>query len=279
MARNFQLAEDFIDAHPEAAARVLEEQSPDSASVVVDAIADELSMKALANMLPYHAARCLQRLSTDSAAKYLGGIAPPLAATILRHTSPDYRAGILDAMPRNARIRVRTILRYARSTVGAWTDTRVLTARLDLSAGDALARFRSNEDIVHPSVYVVDEKRKFCGWTDIASLLRAPEERALREIMRPATHQIRSSATLDSILFHAGWDTEDHLPVTDRSDVFMGVLRHVDLRKAVTTHTPNEVQDTGPGSILDLTNIWYLGMADLITASFAPDIFRAPGRS
>lgn len=279
MARNFQLAEDFIDAHPEAAARVLEEQSPDSASVVVDAIADELSVKALANMLPYYAARCLQRLSTESAAKYVGGVAPQLAATILRHTDPDYRTRILDAMPRNSRIRVRTILRYARSTVGAWTDTRVLTARLDLSAGNALTRYRNNGDVAHPVVYVIDEKRRFRGTADIASLLRAPVDCPLEKIMRAAVHRIRAAASLESVLFHAGWDTEDYLPVTDQSGGFIGILRHVDLRRAVATNTPSETPDTEPGSILDLANIWYLGMADLITASFAPDIFRAPGKS
>ena len=85
MADKSPLAEYFVDALPEAAARILEGHPPAQVSSFVDRMPDALSGKALASMLPYHAARCFEGLTIEASVRYLATLRAQRAAAILRH--------------------------------------------------------------------------------------------------------------------------------------------------------------------------------------------------
>jgi Mg/Co/Ni transporter MgtE len=271
MSERLQLAAHFIGNHGQPAARALEALPADIAGSLIDTISDPLSLAALKSMLPYHAAKCISALAPAAGSKYLAALPPREAAAILRHTKEASRKDLIDLLPRRQAVRVSLILGYPQSLVGAWMDPLTLSLPTTSTVADAKKRI-TNEGYDHGTVFIVDENNKVRGSVSLVHLLLQAKDdiplSALREDVPDALH---GSLTLERAFDAKGWSGNDVLPVIDRNDRFIGVLRYAELRRALIKPSIAAHAADGGDNLLGITEACYLGLADLMATTLAED--------
>lgn len=269
MSGKFTLAQHYVEAYPQAAARVLEDMASDAASTFIDAVPDQQSSNLLSSMLPYHAAKCVSHLSASVAARYLGELEPRASAAILRHVQVDQRDEILDGMPRQRSTRIAVILNYSLSMVGAWVEPSVLVLPADCSIGEAQQRLKNEGYPDYHRIYVVDADLHLKGFVKIVRLIQADNDSPLAAYLEPADLALRANMSLDTAMEHSGWLETDYLPVIDRRDKFLGVLSYAALRSAAGRPRPVSEEQDVSGTFMDLAETCYLGLAEVMSTSLA----------
>jgi Mg/Co/Ni transporter MgtE len=269
MSERLQLAEHFIQSHGQNAARALESMPPDIAGGLIDTISDPLSVAALKTMLPYNAAKCILAMSPTSGSKYLASLTVREAAAILRHTDVESRKNLIDLLPRQKAIRVALILGYPQSLVGAWIDPIAMSLPITGNVADARLRI-ANEGYDHSTIFMVDDTNRIRGSVSLVQLLlQAQDEVSLSALSQNVPGTLRASMTLENAFDSKGWSEADLLPVTDREDRFIGVLRYADLRRALTKPSIAVRAAEGGDNLLGITEACYLGLADLMATTLA----------
>lgn len=281
MSERLVLAEDFVRSNRATAIRTLENLTPEAAAAFVERVPNDLSVDVLAGMQPYYAAKSLKFLPNDSQVLYLGAISARGAAAILRHIEEIERTALLDAMPAHIALRIRRVLAYRQSLVGAWMDPLVLTVPVDCLVGEAKSRLLQEEYENHYHTYLLDAEQKICGVVQIARLLLQSDlSLAVSDLMEPVDDLLHASETLAAASGHAGWEKIAELPVVDRDGKFVGAMRLIDLRAALERPEPSAQLRESSASFMGLAEICYLGLADLMSASLsdsAPPASRVKG--
>jgi len=269
MAEKVQLAIDYIEAHPDEAARILEEQPVGEAAAFLEHIDSRLAAKVLGQMLPAPSARCAREMSPDAAAMALARLRPIAAASILRCLPEETRKTLLNKMPKRIGFMCSVILNYAATVVGAWMDPLALAVPSTCSAAEARKRVRDDPYDDYRAVYVVNEARVLRGIVPLDTLIGADGDAPLSKFIRPAEFSLPDRSTLAGIANHAGWKVEDELPVLDRSQKFLGVMRYADLRRALAELMPEDATPDASGALLGFVEGSFLGLADIVNASLS----------
>lgn len=271
MSEKFAIAQHFVESNPQAAARALEELASAPASSFIDAVPDNQSVRLLASMLPYHAAKCVSLLSADAAARYLANLQPRNVANILRYTTAETRRRVLERLPRRISSPVLIVLNYSLSMVGAWLEPAVLALPNDCTVGEAKTRLQNEGYADFHRVYVVNAGEMLLGFVKLTKLIQAADSHPLVGLMEPASHALRASTSLEAALDDPGWLESDYLPVVDRRERFLGVIRYAGLRAALARPVAATEDQDMSGSFLDLAETCYLGLAEIMNTSLAID--------
>lgn len=271
MSEKFTIAQQFVEAFPQDAARVLEGASAAPASGFIDAVPDSQSVRILSSMLPYHAAKCVSQLSPPAAARYLSVLQPRIIANILRYMTTTERTQILGRLPRRISSQVSIILNYSLSMVGSWLEPTVLVLPDHCSVGDAKARLRNEDYADFHRVYVVDDEEMLVGFVRLARLIRAQDDQPLKDIIERPAYSLQAGTSLDAAIGDPGWQQCDYLPVLDRRRRFLGVLRYAALRAALARSLPADEDQDVSGTFLDLAETCYLSLAEIMNTSLATE--------
>ena len=84
-------------------------------------------------------------------------------------------------------------------------------------------------------------------------------------------YQVISSTTLDRAINADGWSDSDVLPVIDREEKLVGVLRFADLREALNRPSLDVHASTDSNNLVNITEICCLRLADLIVTTLAKE--------
>lgn len=271
MSDKLILAQQFAETYPQAAARALEALATEPTSKLLEALPDKESASLLGSMLPYYAARCVTQLTPEAASKYLGGLEPRLVANILRHSTDETRRAVLAKLPRRLAPRVTIILNYSTSMIGAWLQPSVLTLPIECTVEEAQSRIRNEGAIEYHRVYVVDAEQSLRGVVNLSSLIVEAGNVLLSHCLRPVTRFLRATTGLDMALEDTAWLESDYLPVVDRREKFIGVLRYAELRAASARPRTISADQDISGSFMDLAETCYLGLAEVMNSSLAVD--------
>ena len=271
MQGKLALAAEFAGSYPEQAARVLEELLPGDASTFIDNVVDKQSASLLASMLPYNAGKCIAALSADSAARYAGNIDPKIAASILRHVPASKVDEIVKLLPRRRAVQISILLSYPQSMVGAWLEPNVLTLHQDCTVAEARKRLLNEDYADFHRIYVEDSKRNLKGFVRLVRLISDDPDRALGNMLEPCMGTLRANTSLVSALSDQAWKNSDYLPVVDREQKFLGVIRFTVLRSAASGQKATTVNHSASGTFLDLAEACYLGLADVMSASLSAE--------
>lgn len=264
------LAQQFVENYPQAAARALEELTTSTAASFIDTVPDKNSARLLASMLPYYAAKCVSYLSADAAGRYLGDLEPRAIANILRHTPEETRLVVLSKLPHHLRTRVAIILNYSQAMVGAWIEPTVLALPLNRTVGEAKSRLGEEAYVDFHRLYVLSEDHRVVGFVRLSDLFRYPDYSSLSDCLEPIAQTLRASTSLDRAIEDNFWTETDYIPVVDRRDRFLGVLRYADLRRAQSRPRSAAAAEGDISSgFMDLAESCYLGMANVMNTSLA----------
>lgn len=222
----------FVDAHPFDAARVLEALSAVDAAALFGRLPPRLGGPVLAAMLPPTAARVLGSLDNDRAMALLASIGVQPAVAVLRHVQDPRRARLIDGLPTAVAIASRMLLGYPEDSVGAWADPDIVALPPETAVSDAISRIRvGTTDIAR--VHVIGPGERLLGMVELATLLRAQETAQLGALIGEPHAVLAAVSTLVGAATHRGWEFAASLPVVERGDRLVGVLRRATLMRAL----------------------------------------------
>ncbi len=271
MSERIAFAEHFIQTHSQNAARVLEELSAEAVGSFIGSIPDSIGLSVLTSMLPYHAAKCLETMPRDTAAKYLAQLNPKQAASILRQSIEAARTELIHSLPRLQASRLSRLLSYPRTLVGAWMDPVILSLPVETRVGEAKKRIFT-EKYDYRIIFIVDIDNRVVGSVSLVELLKFSKDQvSINDITQSMVNPIFASTTLDRAINADGWSDSDVLPVIDREEKLVGVLRFADLREALNTPSLDVHASTESNNLVNITEICCLRLADLIVTTLAKE--------
>jgi magnesium transporter len=225
----------------------------------------------LAAMLPPTAARLLNSLDDAVALGLLTVLGAQSAVGVLRHLAEPRRSRLIEGLPTVTAVASRLLLGYLEDSVGGWVDPDVIAAAPQSSAGEALARVRLGGETEVEQVYLVDPEQRLLGVVELAALVRTAETAVVATLMRQPFGVLSASAPLASAAAHEGWERAAVLPVLERNERLLGVLRRSTLRRALAQtegSAPAEGEATIVGFLAD--GYWEAvsGLAEVSLALF-----------
>ncbi|MEQ8194776.1 MAG: hypothetical protein RIB59_09835 [Rhodospirillales bacterium] len=267
MAEKIGLAIGYAQSHPGEAARILEEQPPAETAAFLERLEDDLIAVVLDEMLPAPAARCVREMDADAAARALSRLRAGAAASILRCLPENSREAFLGKMPKRKSLMCAVLLTYAPDMVGAWVDPLALIVPASATAAEALKRVRDDPYDEFSAVCALDAGKKLLGTVTLDALISAPEDKPIAGLVRPSTSSLPDRATLSAIAGHPGWNERDELPVSDRNQKFVGILRHADLRHGLRELSGADTSPDGGNTLMGFVEASFMGLADIVEAT------------
>ncbi|MCA9503724.1 MAG: magnesium transporter [Myxococcales bacterium] len=179
---------------------------------------------------PDAAASILAELSSDERADVLGAVAEPEREAILDRTEPATAED------------VRALLEYPPDTAGGLMHTEFFSLRSRYTAAEAIDEIRrAAETLSRYSIqylYAIDDQKRLEGVVPLRSLLLAPPDAEISEIMIADPVSFGALDSLDRL--YAMFQEEEFLgaPVVDEAGVLLGVVE----RAAVDDATIEEAE-------------------------------------
>ena len=226
MVKAHKLTLAFLEAHPDDAARVLEQLTPQDAAAFLESIPVRLAAPVMRHMVHTTAARFIELLDDDVAAALLPGLGPHAAAAALRFLRKERRDALLGKLPTTTAVAVRMVLGYPVDAVGAWMDPRAFALSTDMDGEGALGQIRRSDDDVGCCVYAIGDDQRLRGIVRLSDIVKADPKTLLSQIMRPPQHVLSARASIPTIRNHPGWSDYPSLPVVERQERFVGALHY-----------------------------------------------------
>jgi len=267
MAHSFELAAAFLKAHPAEAARVLE-SLPTREACEFFALAEPVpGAGALSAMLPTAAARILTNLPEPHAVSLATAASTQSAVAILRHIPAALRTRLIAGMPAATAIAMQMLLGFPDDTVGAWTDTEIVAVPSTANVAAVLDQLRAMPEAAIEQIFVVDAAQHLQGCVGLHTLLKADSRALIGTLARPAVATLASMMTLSSLRGAAHWERAQSLPVLDREQRLIGVLRRVSLTRARRSRSRTPIPDRQTASLTGTLASSYWGIVSGLSSA------------
>lgn len=221
----------YLRNYPQDAVRVLESFAGEDLTDFIDGLSDSDQAQLLSNLLPQTAAKYLADINPERAADLVEQLRSAVAAPILSTVSMTKRRPILDALSVEKRTTIRHLLRFPDDSIGSVMMTNTLACRADGNVRRAKQIIRRFNQVELPTMVVVDKSMKPVGILSVNKLLQARDRELVSEHMRFVPARFRAHAAISSVLTHPIWETEEHVPVIDADDRYVGLLAKASLHK------------------------------------------------
>jgi magnesium transporter len=209
---------------------------------------DAVPVERQAEIFPYYPMPRQVELFTVADRRRVGPLlewmAPDNRDDLLRELDPDFVEEILPLVAKAERHDIRMLLSCPEGSAGSMMTTEYATLPAEITAGEAIARLRSqapnSESIYY--IYVIDPERKLLGFVSLRDLILAKPTALVSELMQrdvitvrveePREHVVEKLARFDFIA----------IPVVDDRDRLVGIVTHDDVLDAVRQEATDEAQ-------------------------------------
>lgn len=225
----------FLSNHAMEAARVIETLPSTDAAALFAEIPARVGAPVLAAMLPPAAARVLGALADEQALALLNACGTQAAVAMLRHVAEPRRTQQIAGLATVNAVAARVLLGFPEDAVGAWTDPEVIALPLNAQVAAALERLQQGPEPADDAVYLLDAERRMCGYVALRTLVRAPGSMPLANLARPAPAPLSAMMPIAAAAGVPAWERVICLPVVDRAERLVGVLRRAALAQALNS--------------------------------------------
>lgn len=235
--RRPETTEEYLEANPEAWARIAEVDPHDAADILealgsetavdfIDSLKTEQVARILEEMDDGAAAELLQLLSEQEAAGLVGSMDADEAVDVLNKFGEEELPGIVDKLDPAAAIEINRLLAYPRDTAGGLMTTDVASLPMGLTAGEAIEALRRMQETLDDLsyVYVVDDAGHLKGVVSFRELVFARPGTGLDNAMVPNPVKAPADADREVVSDLIQRYNLFALPVVDEEDRLLGIV-------------------------------------------------------
>lgn len=226
-----QLTRAFLRAHPDDAARRLEQLGVGEIVALLEEMPVADDGELLERITPSIGADCLARLSPKRVGALLSRLPLDTAAALLRRLGRDDRDRLLLHAPEAARQALSLVLRFPEKTAGCLMDPQALSVPDDVLVRQARHLVRRSAQHLRYYIYVVDREQKLVGVLTLRDLFISEGKRPVSAVMNSHVQRLSGQTDQMSMLVHPGWQQVHSLPVVDENGTFLGAIRYETLRR------------------------------------------------
>lgn len=228
------LALSFINAEPEAAAKILEQSTVSDVAQFMESLPLDYQYQVLEHFLPGYAARLCVQMGDKRSAAILSDLDATAIAKIIRLMPKAHAQNILAALPKKRRESSNLLLKYSIRFVGAWMQPYAHAVASEMSVAEVL-HYLQNEHEGHLSeyIYIIDRNTKLEGRLSYFRLLKSNQNIKVNDIMERTVPHISINMLLENALDLPLWNETDTLAVVDKDSRLYGLIRHTDIRNAL----------------------------------------------
>lgn len=261
-----RLTVEYLRRRPREAAHVIDHLPPADTAAVIARMPAAVAAPVINELYAGLSARILGGLAPDVAAPILTRLPSYHAAACLRGLTGERRNEVLGHMPTLVAKTLEVLIEYPVNTVGAWTESDILTLRGATTVSRARKRLGKSVEQLPSRLFIVDDDKHLVGAIGLAELLRTAYSGKLSEIAEPAPPALRSRATLATVRLHREWQTQEIMPVLNRRRELIGGLYRATLLKAVQAQDrSHDTPERDRGDLIELLlsgirGVWLSGL-------------------
>lgn len=220
-----QLAQRYLERHPDAAAEQLAALSPAAAAAAMAGLETSAALALFARLPTLAAAGCLERLPADQTTAILAGLPLRESIDVLNRVAPKTREQYLAALPARVARPLRIGLGRLRDSVAALMDSQVTAQPPDTPVLRVLESLDRQSADHGCQVYVADAHGRFAGVLPLRSLFAAHPHSRVGSLPLMPVPVLPASARSVGLAGHPAWLRHTCLPVVDAEGRLVGVLR------------------------------------------------------
>jgi magnesium transporter len=221
---------------PEDLADALEELSGEEQEALFSALDAETAAETLIEAEPRAQRQLIAALRKEEAGEILSELSVPQLAALFSVLPHDQTVDLLQTLPPDEANRVRAILGEREVTAGALVSSDYVSMPGTTPVGEALGALRGSGREPHEVsyVYIVNQKTGVVeGVVDLRELVLAPDDVALEEIMAAPVVAVEDEDLRDDVHRLFAKYHFRMLPVVDRVDRMLGVIRYGDVMRGL----------------------------------------------
>ncbi|HYQ72365.1 MAG TPA: CBS domain-containing protein, partial [Gammaproteobacteria bacterium] len=180
---------------------------------------------------PAYSASLLAALEPAVAGRLFSRLLPDFQVVLLRQLERGSRESLLDELPSDLATAMRRLLPYPDGTCGAIMEAPLASVPEALSVRYALKRIKRIRRGMKFYVYVANTQGQLVGVLTLHELLNAPAAVPVGEVMHRHVTRLSPAEPVQAVLNSPYWQEFHALPVTDRNNVLLGVIRQKSLRR------------------------------------------------
>ncbi len=174
----------------------------------------------LAELLkPDQLTEAIEEMASDDAADVLADLPEPLARDLI------------EALPREDRREVETLLKYPEDSAGGLMQVELVSVPETATVDQTIEAVRANAEEVSTFhfVYVVDDEHRLVGVLNLGALLLAPPDRPISELMKRNVHVVNPEVDQENVAQMFQRYDLVALPVVDDRGRLLGRILHDDV--------------------------------------------------
>lgn len=269
MSADERLAEAFVAAHPEDAARLLERGTPADAAEVLTHVRVDDAADVFRSLAPSVAATCAAALDDERLAAIIGALPQDTAGLAMRRVEPSRRDRILTLLPDERGTALRLGLQFPDNCAGAIADPLVMSLPDDITVADAQRQLKGSPHVYY-YLYIVSRQGTLVGTIAISELMTARPKQPIASVMTTQLTKLDALTDIATVVVHPAWRDFDALPVVDSGGRLIGAVRHKTIRHLATAGGRPMVD-----TIVQLSELYWAGLSGIL-ASFTPAPQNAP---
>lgn len=242
-----QLAQQFLERHPEAAAEVLASLLPAEQAQAMANLELPTAVALLLRLPAVVVARALHHVDPARSAALMTAMPLRNVADILRHVAPAERERyLIDLAPRTASA-ARASIERSQDSVAVLMDRQALSFSLETTVEQVVQRLEREPDESDYHIYITDHLGRLAGVLTLRQLYAGHPHLRVGSLSLQTLSALPEGARSSSVIGHPAWLRHPRLPVVDAGGRFVGVLRRERLTERVveTQQVSGDVLGTG----------------------------------
>ncbi len=232
-----ETTEEYLEANPEAWARIAE-VDPHDAADILEALGAEAAREFIKSLVPEQVARILEEMNDGAAAELLqllpeveaaalvGSMDADEAVDVLNKLDDEEVPGLVDKLEPEAATEIERLLAYPRDSAGGLMTTDVASLPHGLTAGEAIEALRRMHETLDDLnyVYVIDDLDRLKGVVSFRDLVFARPGTGLDQAMVPNPVKVSTDADREVVSDLIQRYNLFALPVVDGEDRLLGIV-------------------------------------------------------
>lgn len=259
----------FIEKHADNVARLLEFTGHDEMRAFMATLSTAQAASVVRHLGRRSACRYLASLETERAVEIITALSAQYAATLLRDMPAPEKKALLAS--KNIPLRIKTILRYPKDSVGAEMESNPVTLNEGMTVKQARAFLKKHRDDISGSLFVTGAEQQFIGVIGLKDLLFADNADKIERLCKLSEHRLSPREALVTAGAHPAWKQASALPVVEKGGRLTGVLYRDRVSEALDTAPVNPAltSDITDG-VLSLSELFWTTCADMLSGNKLP---------